>query len=183
MIHHSCDRCQRLIDGENEIRYVVSVEIQAAIEPGQEMTTNYEQLEELEKALHEMADESVDGKLISELADQKFHQIISEATQNKMLSATIGNLWHIRDHAPSIHKAYQSICDTDGRARVKEHQEIFNALKSRDADAARKAMHAHFSRLLNKLIAADESERIEEARQRALESRERFSLNHLVSGA
>lgn len=142
-----------------------------------------EQLDELEKALHEMADESVDGKLTSELADQKFHHIISEATQNKMLAAMIDNLWHIRDHSPTIHKAYQSVCETDGRVRVREHQEIFDALKRRDAAAARSAMHAHFSRLLNKLIAASESEQIEEARRRALESRRRFSLNHLVSEA
>ncbi|MDJ0761179.1 MAG: FadR/GntR family transcriptional regulator [Woeseiaceae bacterium] len=140
-----------------------------------------EQLAELERVLHEMADESVDGKLISELADQKFHHIISEATHNKMLAAMIDNLWHIRDNTPHIHKAYQSICETVGQTRVKEHQEIFDALKSRDAVAARAAMHAHFSRLLNKLIAADESEQIEKARKRALESRERFSLNHLVS--
>ena len=140
-----------------------------------------EQLEDLEKALNDMADESVDGKLVSELADQTFHHIISAATHNKMLSAIIDNLWHIRDHSPHIHKAYQAICETDGQARVKEHQEIFDALKSRDAVAARRAMHAHFSRLLNKLIAADESEQIEKARRRALESRERYSLNHLVS--
>lgn len=140
-----------------------------------------EQLDELEKALHEMADESVDGKLISELADQKFHHIISKATQNKMLASMIDNLWQLRDNSPSIHKAYQAVCDTDGQRRVQEHQEIFDALKRRDADAARRAMHAHFSRLLNKLIAADESEQIELARRRALESRRRFSLNHLVT--
>lgn len=142
-----------------------------------------EQLEELEKALHEMADESVDGKLTSEIADQKFHHIISEATHNKMLSSMIDHLWYIRDHSPSIHRAYQAICETDGQRRVDEHQEIFDALKSRDATAARNAMHAHFSRLLNKLIAANESEQIEEARKRALESRQRFSLNHLASRA
>ncbi len=142
-----------------------------------------EQLDELETALHEMADESVDGKLISELADQKFHHLISKATQNRMLATMIDNLWQIRDNSPFIHKAYQAVCETDGRRRVQEHQEIFDALKSRDADAARSAMHAHFSRLLNKLIAAHESEQIELARRRALESRRRFSLNHLAVGA
>jgi len=42
-------------------------------------------------------------------------------------------------------------------------------------------MHAHFSRILNKLIATNEAEQVEAVRQQALESRERFSLNHLVS--
>ena len=60
MIHHSCDRCQRLIDGENEIRYVVSVEIQAAVEPGYEMTTNHDHLEELGQFLEQLDDTDCD---------------------------------------------------------------------------------------------------------------------------
>lgn len=140
-----------------------------------------EQLDELEIALHEMADESADGKLISEIADQKFHHIISQATRNTMLASVIDNLWYIRDHAPAVHQAYQSICETDGKARVQEHQEIYDALKNRDAAAARSSMHDHFSRILNKLIAADEAEQMEEIRRKSIESRERFSLGHLVS--
>ncbi len=33
MIHHSCDRCQKMIDNEVEMRYVVWIEVQAAIDP------------------------------------------------------------------------------------------------------------------------------------------------------
>ena len=140
-----------------------------------------EQLIELEKALHEMADESADGNLISELADQKFHHIISQTTQNKMLSSVIDNLWYIRDNSPAVHKAYQAICEIDVKARVQEHQDIYDSLARRDAAATRIAMHEHFSRILNKLIVANETEQVEEARKRAIESRERFSLGHLVS--
>lgn len=140
-----------------------------------------EDLVELELALHEMADESADGGLKSELADQKFHHIISHATQNTMLSTVIDNLWHIRDNSPTVHRAYQSICETDGKARVQEHQEIYDALARRDAAATRAAMHAHFSRILKKLILANEAEQVEAARERALKSRERFSLGHLVA--
>lgn len=142
-----------------------------------------EQLHELETALHEMADESADGKLVSEIADQKFHHIISQATQNNMLTSMIDTLWYVRDHSSTVHQAYQSICEMDGQTRVQEHKEIFDALSARDADAARGAMHKHFSRILNKLIAADEAKQVEEIRRQALESRERFSLNHLVSEA
>ena len=140
-----------------------------------------DQLDQLEVALKEMADESADGKLISELADKKFHHIISQATCNKMLASIIDNLWYLRDHARSIHQAYQSICEIDGQKRVDEHQAIFDALKNRDAAAARTAMHGHFSRILNKLIAAKEAEQFEEVRRKAEECRERFSLKHLVS--
>ncbi len=140
-----------------------------------------EQLDRLEAALAEMADESVDGQLTSEDADRKFHRIISEATQNRMLASVVDRLWYVRDNSSRIRRAHQSLCEQDGATRVREHKEIFEALRARDASAARKAMHAHFARLLNKLIAANESEQIEEARRRASESRQRFSLDHLVT--
>ncbi len=141
-----------------------------------------EELVKLESTLHEMADESEDGKLISELADQKFHHIISQATRNSMLAKLIDDLWYVRDNSPEVHKAYQSICETDMRARVDEHKEILSALQKHDAKAARAAMHEHFSRILSKLIAVYEEAQVNEVRKKALESRKRFSLNHLVSG-
>lgn len=140
-----------------------------------------EQLAELEEALGGMGDDSAEGMIAAELADKKFHHIISEATQNQMLASVIDELWKIRDTVPVVHDAYQSICELDGYKRVQEHREIYDALRNRDASAARAAMHEHFSRILNKLIAANEAAQLEEARQRATESRERFSLGHLVS--
>ena len=140
-----------------------------------------EQLRELEVVLHELADESKDGLLISEIADKKFHQLISCATRNAMLMSSVETLWHVRDHAPAVHNAYQSICETDGQKRFNEHKDIFEALKLRDASAARRAMHQHFSRILDKLIATREAEQVKEIRQQAQESRKRFSLNHLVA--
>jgi len=140
-----------------------------------------EQLEELETALNDMAKESPEDEHASEIADQRFHHIISKATQNKMVSSVIDNLWYIRDHAPDIHQAYQSICETDAQAVVEEHRDILVALKKRDPKAAREAMHEHFSRILNKLIAASEKAQVDEIRRKTMESRERFSLNHLNS--
>ncbi|MGB5347392.1 MAG: FadR/GntR family transcriptional regulator [Woeseia sp.] len=144
------------------------------------MITN-EQLAELKKALHEMSDESDEREQISEAADQKFHHIISQATHNKMLSSVIDNLWYIRNNSPAVHKAYQSICSTDSNALVQEHKDIYDALARHDAAATRIAMHEHFARVLNKLIVASENEQIAEARKRAMESRQRFSLGHLAS--
>lgn len=137
-----------------------------------------EQLEELEAALNEMASPSTD---IYENADKKFHQIIARATGNKMLDSVIENLWYVRDNSPSVHHAYQAICEADGNVRVTEHVEIFEALQKRDDKAARIAMHQHFSRIINKLIVVTEREEVEAIQRKMLESRERFSLNHLVS--
>ena len=43
-------------------------------------------------------------------------------------------------------------------------------------------MHQHFAHILNKLIATNEAEQVARARKQAQEVRERFSLDHLVSG-
>lgn len=137
-----------------------------------------EQLGELELALHEMADIR---EAVYEIADKKFHRVISRATGNKMLEGVIDRLWFVRDTSPVVHRAYQSICDTDGQERLAEHLEIFEALKNRDGKAARTAMHHHFSRIISKLIAAEEKEKVEAIQQQMLESRKRFSLDHLVS--
>ena len=141
------------------------------------MITN-EQLGDLELALNEMADDSA---TVYENADKKFHQIISRATGNKMMETVIESLWYVRDSSPSVHRAYQAICETDGRERVSEHLEIFEALKNRQDTAARHAMHQHFSRIISKLIAAEEKEQVEAIQRKMVESRERFSLNHLIS--
>jgi hypothetical protein len=33
MIHYTCDRCKRVIDPEQELRYVVRMEIEAVMDP------------------------------------------------------------------------------------------------------------------------------------------------------
>jgi DNA-binding FadR family transcriptional regulator len=140
-----------------------------------------EELEELEASLYDMAVENEKGDLASGDADRKFHRIISQATRNAMLVSIIENLWHVRNHAPQVFRAYKAICEQDGARRVEEHQAIYDALVNRDAHAARAAMHEHFARILNKLIATSEAEQIELARKQAQEVRKRFSLDHLVS--
>ena len=141
------------------------------------------ELEELRYTLDDMAQESDQGELADGDADRAFHHLIAVATRNKMLLLITDQLWHVRNHAPQVHGAYKAICDTDGAKRVEEHREIYEALVRRDADAARKAMHVHFSRILNKLIATSEAEKVEKIRQQSEEVRRRFSLDHLVPNA
>ena len=141
-----------------------------------------EELEQLEQSLHDMAQENETGDLADGDADRAFHHLIAEATRNKMIMLITDQLWHVRNHAPQVHKAYKSICEEDGLKRVEEHREIYEALVQRDADAARKAMHLHFSRILNKLIATSEAQKFEEIRKQSEKVRKRFSLDHLVTG-
>ena len=140
-----------------------------------------EELVQLEQSLHDMAKENEAGDLADGDADRAFHHLIAQATRNKMILLITDQLWHVRDHAPQVYKAYRAICEEDGAKRVEEHREIYNALAQRDAEAARKAMHLHFARILNKLIATSEAEKVEEIRKQSEKVRERFSLDHLVS--
>ena len=142
-----------------------------------------EELQELEDSLYEMAQENDEGALASGDADRKFHRIIAHATRNSMLVKIIENMWHVRNNAPLVSPAYRAICEQDGAKRVEEHREIFKALSKRDPKAARVAMHQHFALILNKLISTSEAEQVELARKQAQEVRDRFSLDHLVSGS
>ncbi|MEL7312187.1 MAG: FadR/GntR family transcriptional regulator [Pseudomonadota bacterium] len=142
-----------------------------------------EQLKQLETVMFDMVDETENGELLSEFADQKFHRLISEATRNTMMISVFDKLWYIRDNSPDVHAAYQAICEDDPQSRVDEHVEILDALKNRDPKAAREAMHNHFSRILNKLIAADEQAQVDRIRRKTQESRERFSLGHLSTAS
>jgi hypothetical protein len=65
MIHYSCDRCRRTIDNEDELRYVVRIEVQASI-----------------GTIHEEADNDRDHLLevheILEHAEDAEHPLISD---------------------------------------------------------------------------------------------------------
>lgn len=140
-----------------------------------------EELKLLEDSLYEMAQENDAGELAEGDADRNFHRIIAQATRNAMLQTVIKHMWHVRNHAPLVSRAYRAICEQDGAKRVEEHREIFEALSRRDPKAARAAMHQHFALILNKLIATTEAEQVEQARREAQEVRKRFSLDHLVT--
>lgn len=140
-----------------------------------------EQLTALELALAQLRDESQNGKLVSELADKHFHQIIADATQNPLIIGMIRDLWRIRNNTPSIHDAYQAICEIDAAARYTEHEAIFVAIKARDVAAARHAMHNHFERILSKLISVQEAQEFEALKSKTLASRERFSLKQMTA--
>ncbi|MGH1370402.1 MAG: FadR/GntR family transcriptional regulator [Cellvibrionaceae bacterium] len=140
-----------------------------------------DELGRIENTLLAMKGESNELGLSAEAADKEFHLIIAQATRNKSVLSVIKHLWHIRDNIPKVKHVYQSVCEIDADQRVLEHEEIYNALVKGDAGTARTAMHKHFARLLNKLLAAAEAEEMEAARTKALKSRERFSLDHLLT--
>lgn len=117
----------------------------------------------------------------AESADKEFHSIISKATRNNAILFSVQNFWHLRQSKENIKEAYRMVCNSNVNKRKDEHREIYNALKNGDAQAARIAMHEHFNRLINALFDATEAQALEEIKRKNNETRDLYSLSHLVS--
>lgn len=80
-------------------------------------------------------------------ADRLFHTTIAQASGNAVLVSVVNRLWDARAHP--LWMRIESHFHTPAlRARtLEDHAAIVAALAARDADAARKAMHRHLSRV------------------------------------
>lgn len=132
-----------------------------------------EQIAELETTIERMGSADPNSNE-GEEADREFHLLITRVTGNAANEFFMDNLWRMRTEIESVKRVYAAVCVTDSSHRVDEHSEILQALKNRDAEAARAAMRGHFSRLLEALLDASEKQAIEEARARSTANRERF---------
>lgn len=63
MIHHSCDRCKRMIDPDDQLRYIVKIEACAAMEPVEmdEPDDDRDHLLEVQEILERLDDEATDA--------------------------------------------------------------------------------------------------------------------------
>lgn len=132
-------------------------------------------LEELEGYIEAMIDR--DDSLSHEEADRLFHLTIAKATNNAAIIYTIDNMWKMRSEAMKVQNVYESVCHSDDVLLEREHRAILNALKARDSSKARKAMRAHFTRMIEALLVASEEEAYQEVKRKASESRSRFLLS------
>lgn len=134
------------------------------------------QLAQLSDLIAEMRDDNRQNEIImSEEADRRFHELIAASTQNSGMIAAVQMLWDARARSPQTH-----LMDDKSRARglkppIEEHAAILRALKKRDPEAARAAMHKHISRVIEDVLAVTEVKEIERARAIAAEKRRRYS--------
>ena len=139
-----------------------------------------EQLAELDQALQEMARENQQDSPASTVADRKFHSVISEATNNRVLSLLIAQLWDVQENLDNIRVAHEAVCMQDAPRRLAEHKAIYDALADGDSRAARAAMRSHFSRSLAALHETTEEAAVSEVRRNVSKMRERFSIDRMV---
>lgn len=138
-------------------------------------TIKPDELAELKQTLDDMKQAE-----FADSADQRFHEIIAQATRNGAMVMTIQNLWKLRRSEPLIVAAYQDVCSQSIDQRLVEHTSIYDAIAKRDSSAARKAMHNHFDRLINALFAASEAKALEEIKRKTDETRGLYSISHLT---
>ncbi|MGJ8560304.1 MAG: FadR/GntR family transcriptional regulator [Litorimonas sp.] len=124
----------------------------------------------------------IDGQPMSaDDADLAFHNVIARATNNHAITFVIDSMWKMRTEAAQLQKVYKNVCDRDTSHREDEHQAILDALKNRDSAAARIAMRAHFTRMIDALLEASEAEAYQEVKRQAAESRSRYTLSRQLS--
>jgi len=106
-------------------------------------------MSELQTILKQARDAIKDDDRASYMAlDLKFHDVIISATDNavladvlRMLHQRSGRIWNL-----------QVWTSADLRVTQIEHEEIFSALKARDADAASAAARSHLTSLRRRIV-------------------------------
>lgn len=132
-------------------------------------------LQQLDEMIERMSSTDPADEEDSRQADREFHLMIAASSGNAAVQFVVETLWRLRTEITSIRDVHASICaQEDAGDRGSEHADILEALRQRDSGAARMAMRNHFSRLLESMIDITEEQAVQELRQRATQSRERY---------
>ena len=111
----------------------------------------------------------------TEKADRAFHLAIAAASRNNALFEAVERLWQLRSISPEASLLHEKARTANVKPVVDEHAAIVGALKQRDPAAARGAMRAHLSQVLESLLFATEERAIAEARRSGQANRDRFT--------
>lgn len=133
-----------------------------------------EEVAEIARLVEAIAEENLqaDG---AERADRDFHLAIAKATRNTAIYNAIEHLWDLRSSSPEAALLHEKARTANIKPVVDEHTAVLTALRNRDPVAARAAMRAHLSQVIDSLLFATEERAIEEARLAAMARRQRYA--------
>ena len=134
------------------------------------------QLDRLQSLVRAMAAENLQAE-VTEEADRDFHLTIAAATRNAGVLRTIEDLWHLRSTSPECALLHAKARNAKVRPVVEEHAAIIDALRARDANAARAAMRAHLSAVMDHLLFRTEELAVEEVRRSLASTRQRYGVS------
>ncbi|MFT4047337.1 MAG: FadR/GntR family transcriptional regulator [Solimonas sp.] len=132
-----------------------------------------EEMDELDALVEQIADENSrsDGTVN---ADHAFHRAIAIATRNNAMVSTIEDMWRLRSTSPECALLLEKARTANVQPVVEEHRAIVKALRKRDPAAARTAMRAHLSAVIDHLLFAIEEQKLAEARSAVALTRARY---------
>jgi len=132
------------------------------------------QIEEIEAIIARIGDMRSD-QATREQADRAFHVALARSTNNDVLVGLVEALWDKRHQSPLCAYFFSRARDAGIQPSVDDHQLVLDALKARDADAARQAMRDHLARVTQSLLIATEADVLDRARLRVEERRYDFA--------
>ncbi|MDG0978556.1 MAG: FadR/GntR family transcriptional regulator [Halieaceae bacterium] len=88
-------------------------------------------------------------------ADEAFHTLIAMATKNSAMIAMIERLWEWRTTTAMSMFFHEQQRQSGVQPSVEDHRQIYEAIRRRDADSARSAMHSHLGRVLAQIVDTD----------------------------
>lgn len=133
-----------------------------------------EDIAEIESLVQQIAEENLNPNG-TEKADRAFHLAIARATRNIAVYNTVEGLWDLRVTSPEAALLHEKARHANVKPVVEEHTAILDALRARDPNAARSAMRAHLSAVLDGLLFATEERALAEARRATQAKRERYA--------
>ena len=133
-----------------------------------------QELIEIERLVAAIAQENLAANG-AELADRDFHLAIAKVTRNSAIYQAIEHLWDLRSTSPEAALLHEKARTANIKPVVDEHTAVLTALRRRDPVAARAAMRAHLSQVIDSLFFATEERAIEEARLAAKARRQRYA--------
>ncbi|WP_116091351.1 FadR/GntR family transcriptional regulator [Sphingomonas crusticola] len=133
-----------------------------------------QQIAEMEAIIARIGDMRTD-QATREQADRAFHVALARATNNDVLVGLVESLWDKRYQSPLCVYFFSRAREAGIQPPVDEHRLVLDALKARDADAARQAMRDHLARVTENLLIATEADVLDRARLRVEERRFDFA--------
>jgi DNA-binding FadR family transcriptional regulator len=132
-----------------------------------------EELESLAALVDQMGQENLLPD-VTEHADRQFHHAIAKATRNTAIQMTIDDFWRVRTSSPECALLHDKARSANVRPVVEEHSAIVVALRNHDPVAARAAMRAHLTAVMDHLLFTTEERAVEEARRTVATTRARY---------
>ena len=129
-------------------------------------------------AIAATVDELAGGQLdhhAAEQVDRRFHLAIARATGNSGLLGAVTRLWDLRESTVEAALLHEKARTATAQPVADEHRLILEALKARDPVAARAAMHAHLTAVLDSLLVAAEEKAATAARRAVRSRRDRYA--------